>query len=315
MEESRPFMDQLAGATQQRGNPVVVGIDPRLGSLPDALTCNLDVSDPSRVAEAYRQFSCGIVDAVAQHVPAIKPQMAFFEQLGPAGMQALLDVIVHAQNQGLLVVLDGKRNDIGSTAEAYAQAYLGRRPHTVWGGDALTVSPYLGDDSLEPFVSACVKHAAGIFVLVKTSNPGGKTFQDLTASDKTIFEHVADVVERMASETVGTCGYGAVGAVAGATYPEQLGELRARMPHTWFLVPGFGAQGGGAADVAGAFDERGLGATINSSRGIIFAQRREPYSGRYSDAQWQEAAEAAALDMISALRAETRCSQLGNSAD
>ena len=312
MQDATPFIDRMSEAVCRCKNAVVVGIDPRLGSLPDVLTRDIDSSDPSQVAGAFQEFSYGIIDAVAEHVPAVKPQMAFFEELGPAGMVALQQVIDRANERGLLVVLDGKRNDIGSTAEAYARAYLGRKPHSAWGADALTVSPYLGDDSLEPFVSACVEHAAGIFVLVKTSNPGGKAFQDLCADQQHVYQHVAGVVEQLATKTVGACQYGAVGAVAGATYPEQLSELRALMPHTWFLVPGFGAQGGGAADVAGAFDERGLGAIVNSSRGIIFAQRREPYRDRYSDAQWQEAAEAATLDMIEALRAETHCSRLGS---
>lgn len=311
MPEALPFIDRLSEAVVRCRNAVVVGIDPRLASLPDVLTRDVDPQDAAQVAAAFQAFSFGIIDAVADHVPAVKPQMAFFEQLGPAGMLALQQVIDRATERGLQVVLDGKRNDIGSTAEAYAQAYVGRKPHSTWGADALTVSPYLGDDSLEPFVSACVDHAGGIFVLVKTSNPGGKTFQDLSVTQRPVYQHVAGLVEQLAAKTVGACQYGAVGAVVGATYPEQLDELRAFMPHTWFLVPGFGAQGGGAADVAGAFDSRGLGAIVNSSRGIIFAQRRAPYCDRYNDSQWQEAAEAATLDMIAALRAETRCAQLG----
>jgi orotidine-5'-phosphate decarboxylase len=209
-----------------------------------------------------------------------------------------------------LVILDAKRNDIGSTATAYAQAYLGRSPASVWGADSMTVSPYLGDDSLQPFVDVAAQRGAGLFVLVKTSNPGGRLFQDLKADGQPLYRHVGQLVERYAVETCGASGYGAVGAVVGATYPEQLAELRRSMPHTWFLVPGFGAQGGGAVDVAGGFDSQGLGAVINSSRGIIFAHARAEYKDRYGDARWQEAVEAATLDMIAQLREQTPAGRL-----
>ena len=198
------------------------------------------------------------------------------------------------------MIFDGKRNDIGSTAVAYANGILG--DESAWRADAVTVSPYLGDDSLEPFIEVAVRRAAGLFVLVKTSNPGGKLLQDLAVDGRPLYRHVADYVERRAAETAGTSGYGAVGAVAGATYPAQLAELRAVMPHTLFLVPGFGSQGGTARDVAGAFDSQGLGAVVNNSRGIIFAHRAKPYCDRFGAAQWQEAVEAATRNMIAALR-------------
>ncbi|MGW8257031.1 MAG: orotidine-5'-phosphate decarboxylase, partial [Thermoguttaceae bacterium] len=176
--------------------------------------------------------------------------------------------------KGLLVILDGKRNDIGSTAVAYARGFLGPGEKSPWGADALTVSPYLGHDSLQPFIEIAQQRAAGIFVLVKTSNPGGGMLQDLVADGQPVFVHLAEYIEQQARQTSGQCGYGIVGAVVGATYPRQLSELRAMMPHTWFLVPGYGAQGGSAADVAGAFDEHGKGAIVNNSRGIIFAHSK-----------------------------------------
>jgi orotidine-5'-phosphate decarboxylase len=163
----------------------------------------------------------------------------------------------------------------------------------------------LGDDSLEPFIDVAVKRAAGIFVLVKTSNPGGRMLQDLVAEGRPLYRHVAEYVEGQAVKTVGDCGYGAVGAVVGATYPAQLSELRAAMPHTWFLVPGFGSQGGTAQDVSAAFDATGGGAIVNNSRGIIFAHRAKPYAERFGDARWQEAIEAATRDMIEQLRDAT----------
>ena len=176
--------------------------------------------------------------------------------------------------------------------------------------DALTVNPYLGEDSLQPFIDVARERSAGIFVLVKTSNPGGRMLQDLPVGGRPVFAHVADYVERMAGETAGNCGYGIVGAVAGATYPRQLAELRAAMPHTWFLVPGYGAQGGSAADTAGAFDEHGKGAIINNSRGIIFAHSVKPYSERFGPSRWQEAVDSAARDMIAQLRADTPAGRL-----
>lgn len=293
------FTDALAEAVRERGNPVLVGLDPRWDLLPTPLTQGR-LGDLADRADAYRQFCLEVIDVVAPRVPAVKPQVAFFEELGPSGMEALRDVINYARQQGLLVIADAKRNDIGSTAEGYARGWLGRGK-SVWGADGLTVSPYLGEDSLMPFVNVALQRAAGIFVLVKTSNPGGALLQDLIADDRPVYRHTAELVDRLAAETRGQCGYGIVGAVAGATYPEQLSELREAMPHSWLLVPGYGAQGGGAADVAGAFDQDGLGAVINNARGIIFAHRQEAYRDRFGDAQWQRAVEGATETMISEL--------------
>ena len=309
------FATRLTQSIQRCQNPVLVGIDPRADQLPDGLLAESDRNNPQAVAEAYRLFGRGIIDVVAPLVAVVKPQAAFFEQLGPPGMNALYDVVQHAHQQGLMVILDGKRNDIGSTATAYADAYLGAGDASPWGADALTVSPYLGDDSLDPFVEVARQRDAGIFVLVKTSNPGGKCFQDLVPDGKPLYRHVAHLVEELAqaslpTEENATVAYGAVGAVVGATYPEQLEELRAAMPHSWFLVPGFGAQGGSAADVAGAFDEQGLGAVVNSSRGIIFAHARAPYDQQFGAARWQEAVEAATRDMIAQLQADTPAGKL-----
>lgn len=252
------------------------------------------------MADGFVRFCNGVSDVVASLVPIVKVQAAFFEELGPSGMAAMSEVISHAQARGLLVIVDAKRNDIGSTAAAYASAYLGRE-ESAWHADALTVSPYLGDDSLSPFVQIATERGAGVFVLVKTSNPGGRFLQDLVCDGDTIYRLVAAHVEQLAAAHVGECGYGAMGAVVGATYPEQLVELRQAMPHTWFLVPGFGSQGGTAMDVAGAFDSRGLGAIVNNSRGVIFAHERPEYRQRFGAARWQEAVEAATRQMIDEL--------------
>ncbi len=312
------FADRLVAACRRTRNPVVVGIDPRFEQLPAPLTAGIDPRDRRAVAAAYARFGCTIVDVVAGLVPAVKPQLAFYEQLGLDGMQALKQIVDHARTAGLLVILDGKRNDIGTTAEAYADGMLGA--DSAWRGDALTVSPYLGNDSLEPFVKTAAAREAGLFVLVKTSNAGSGQFQDRpfvgandSSSDqprKTLYRLVADEVERMSAANLGTSGYGIVGAVVGATYPEQMTELRTAMPHTIFLVPGYGAQGGSARDCAAAFDASGLGAVINNSRGIIFAHARKPYAETFGAGRWEQAVEQATRDMIAELRAETNVGRL-----
>lgn len=304
------FADRLAAAVERRRTPVMVGLDPRADSLPRGLLADDQRRDPQAVADAFERFSCGVIDVVRELVPVVKPQAAFFEQYGPAGMTALARVIDYARRHGLLVVLDGKRNDIGTTATAYAEAYLGAPPASPWGADALTVSPYLGDDSLTPFVDVARERGAGIFVLVKTSNPGGRMLQDLMIDGRPLYRVVGDYVEQLAAATCGDSGYGAVGAVVGATYPEQAAELRAAMPHTWFLVPGFGAQGGTARDVAAAFDASGRGAIVNNSRGIIFAHAAKAYKERFGDTRWQAAVEAATRDMIQQLAADSPAGRL-----
>ena len=306
----RPFSDRLDAAVRRCGTPVLVGLDPRAEMLPEGMLPLEGRVGCSEQAAAYGAFCRGVIDVVASLVPAVKPQAAFFEQLGPPGMTALAETIRYAEQKGLLVVLDGKRNDIGSTAAAYARGILGSEGQSPWGADAITVSPYLGDDSLRPFVDVAAERAAGVFVLVKTSNPGGGMFQDLLAEGRPLYRHVARYVEQLARQTAGGRGYGAVGAVVGATYPEQLAELRTEMPHAWFLVPGFGSQGGTAADVAAAFDPRGGGAIVNNSRGIIFAHARSPYAERFGPSRWQEAVEAATREMIEQLRSETPAGKL-----
>ena len=282
------FSQLLSEAVRQKGNPVLVGLDPRWESLPHS--CRSD-----DVAASFERFCNIIIDITSPLVPAVKPQSAFFEQYGPAGMTALHNVIRYAKQKGLIVIFDGKRNDIGSTAEAYAAGILGA--DSAWGADALTVSPYLGDDSIEPFVKTAVERHAGIYVLVKTSNAGGKMLQDLSIDGKTIYRRMAEYVEQLAQRTAGS-----VGAVVGATWAEQLAELRQVMPTAPLLVPGYGAQGGTAKDVAKAFHPNGSGALINNSRGIIFAHLKEPFQSQFGEARWQDAVEAAAKQMIGELR-------------
>src|SRR3972149_5476369 len=209
------FTDQLAAAAGRLASPVVVGLDPRWEQLPDSFRAAGGDASWATQARAYAEFSSGVIDVVASLVPAVKIQAAFFEQLGPAGMTAMAAVIEHAHERGLLVILDGKRNDIGSTAVAYARGYLGRGA-SAWQADALTISPYLGDDSLAPFVEVATERGGGLFLLPKTSNPGSGMLQDLEADGKKIYRRVAQHVELLATESEGDCGYGSVGAVVGA---------------------------------------------------------------------------------------------------
>ena len=195
-------------------------------------------------------------------------------------MRTLAETIAYAKEKGLFVITDGKRNDIGSTMEAYAAAHMGRTAvgsalYHPFGGDALTVNGYLGSDGIRPLLQVCREEDTGIFVLVKTSNPSSGELQDRLLGEETVYAYMGDMCEQWGTELPGQYGYSGVGAVVGATYPEQLAALRQRLPHTWFLVPGYGAQGGGARDVAGAFDANGLGAVINSSRGILCAWKKE----------------------------------------
>ncbi len=295
------FTDRLVKAIQSKGTSLIVGLDPRLQRLPASLRDSIHEHDWRKIADSFKRFCTEVINVVAPLVPAVKPQSAFFEQLGPLGMVALAEVIDHAKDAGLMVILDGKRNDIGSTAVAYAQAYLGQRPSCAWSCDALTVNPYLGDDSLLPMLEHAVAAGSGLFALVKTSNPGSRTFQELPLDDgRRLYQAIAQWIESQAAKTTGQFGYGILGAVIGATHPEHLAELRQSMPHTFFLLPGFGAQGGQAADVKAAFDETGLGAVVNSSRKIIFAYEDRQYA---NSADWQSAVESATCDAISQLAA------------
>lgn len=297
------FSQRLHQAIRRRGTPALVGLDPRLDQLPVAIVDAAEQRGGEAVevaASAFEEFCCRVVDVVAPLVPAVKPQAAFFEQWGPAGCAALARVIRHARRAGLVVICDAKRGDIGSTARAYAEAYLaGEDPAAAaWAADALTVNPYLGRDALEPFVEVAAERDAGLYVLVRTSNPGAALFQDLVDDERPVYRHVAALVEEWSAAAVDEDGFGSVGAVVGATYPEELAELRAAMPHVPLLVPGYGSQGGDAADVAAAFTSGGLGAVVNSSRGINFAYRREPYAGEFGEERWEEAIEAATRQMI-----------------
>lgn len=303
------FADRLAAAVRAKGNAVCVGLDPRWEWLPEEIR-RRHGETLSTAAAAFEEFGSRVLDVVAPLVPVVKPQMAFFELCGPAGLAALQRLIDKARRLGLLVILDGKRNDIAATAAAYADAalgpvLLGGREHVVWQADALTVNPYLGEDAVEPFLASARKAGCGVFVLVRTSNPGAGRFQDLPCGTppRPLFVHVAEAVADWSRQNLGSCGLGDVGAVVGATHPHELARVRRTAPEAVFLVPGYGAQGGSAADTAGAFRPDGLGAVVNSSRGIIF-----PFAP--ADTNWERRVERAAQAAIAELRSATPMGQL-----
>jgi orotidine-5'-phosphate decarboxylase len=262
-----------------------------------------DKSPTQAAAYAIIEFNKGIIDAVADIVPVVKPQIAFYEIYGAEGVRAYEETLKYAKSKGLLTIADAKRNDIGSTAQAYAKSFLGEVEifedenevvMPIFDADSVTINPYLGWDGIKPFIDEAEKYGKGMFILVKTSNNSSGDLQDLEmANGMAFYEMVGHLVDSWGADLVGESGYNSVGAVVGATYPEQAKKLRKIMPNSIFLVPGYGAQGGGAADVAPCFNKDGLGAIVNSSRGIIFAYERLGFDPN----AYAEAAQAAVLEM------------------
>lgn len=277
-------LDRLIEAIAQKQNPTVAGLDPKLSYIPEYIRAkayqqygkNLDGA-----AAAILSYNKQLIDALSDIVPAVKPQCAYYEMYGWQGMKTLAETIAYAKEKGMFVITDGKRNDIGTTMEAYVAAHLGEtdvegQSMEAFGGDALTVNGYLGSDGITPVIDICKKQDKGMFVLVKTSNKSSGEIQnqELTGGE-TLYYTMGMMCERWGEQLNGKYGYSGVGAVVGATYPAQLEELRECLSHTFFLVPGYGAQGGGANDVLPGFDKNGLGAVVNSSRGLLCAWQKE----------------------------------------
>lgn len=293
-------LDRLIEGIVKLQNPTVAGLDPKLDYIPNfikekAFTQYGETLEGA--AAALLEFNKGLIDALCGIVPAVKPQCAYYEMYGWQGVKAFYDTVSYAKQKGMFVITDGKRNDIGTTMQAYAVAHLGSvevgsKRCTPFGGDALTVNPYLGSDGIRPLLDTCEDEDKGIFVLVKTSNPSSGELQDqIFEGGESLYETVGQYCEEWGDSLPGKYGYSGVGAVVGATYPEQLSELRRDLTHTFFLVPGYGAQGGGAKDVAPAFDSNGLGAVVNASRSILCAWQK-------ADAPEQDYAKAAAQEAI-----------------
>lgn len=297
------FADRLNAKIKEKGSAICVGLDPRLEQIPDFIKeekAAKHKNDMTAAAESILAFNKGIIDAVCDLVPVVKPQLAFYEQYGHEGVRAFEETLQYAREKGLLTIADAKRGDIGSTAEAYAKAFLGKvdvngKEVASFDADAVTVNPYLGFDGVKPFLKECRTYGKGIFVLIKTSNVSSADLQDLEMKDNNaVYEIMAQYLESWGADDVGDSGYSFVGAVVGATFPDQAKKLRKLMPRNIFLVPGYGAQGGSAKDVKACFNEDGLGAIINSSRGIIFAWEN---SDRFTEKDYGEAARQAVLTM------------------
>lgn len=278
---SNNLADRLSERIKETRAPIVVGLDPRLNQIPLVYREGCDQSFAG-AAEAIVRFNRAVIDAACELVPAVKPQIAFYEQFGHEGIRVFEETVAYAKEKGLIVIADAKRNDIGSTARAYATAYLsdidvfGKKLPSPYAADFLTVSPYEGAEGIEPFFGTARDTNKGVFVLVKTSNPGSLMLQTARCDNsKTVAVTLAELIDKQADDTVGECGYSAIGAVVGATYPQEALTLRAAMPRSWLLVPGYGAQGANGADIVASFGADGLGAVVNSSRGIIFAYEKE----------------------------------------
>lgn len=288
------IIDQLIEKIIAMQNPTCVGLDTQLDYLPAEMREGVETCE--QAADAILAFNKKIVDSVCDIVPAVKVQIAYYEQYGAAGVAAFLATVAYAKEKGLFVIADCKRNDIGSTAARYSAAYLGEtalgdKTVRVAGCDFLTVNAYLGTDGVAPFLDDCKKFDTGLFILVKTSNPSSGELQDLKLADgRTVYECMGDMVEGWGAEFVGKYGYSAIGAVVGATHPAEAKILRDRLAHTFFLVPGYGAQGGNAEMLKNCFDKNGLGGIVNNSRGILCAYKKN--GGTY-----YEAARAACIAM------------------
>ncbi len=283
------IIDKLIERIIETENPTVVGLDPKLDFIPKHIQ-----EKHTSVTDMFLEFNKAIIDSIYDLVPAVKPQIAMYEEYGIKGLECYIETVAYAKSKGLLVIGDAKRGDIASTAKSYSLGHLGKEHFSV---DFLTVNPYMGYDSVEPFEEEMGKFDRGLFLLVKTSNPLSFQIQNLELKDgRMVYEEVAKLTAEWGAKFMGNYGYSSVGAVVGATHKEELEHIRSLVPNVFFLVPGYGAQGGTAEDVACAFDENGLGAIVNSSRGIIAAYKNEKYK-EYGEEKFAEASRQAVIDM------------------
>ena len=296
-------IDNLIQKIKETKNPTVMGLDPRYDMIPEVVR-NKYSNDLEGISKAILEYNKELIDNTYDIIPAIKPQLAFYEMFGIEGMKAFKETCEYAKQKGMVVIADAKRGDIGSTAKGYSNAYLGEtnmgnETISVFDNiDFLTVNPYLGVDSIAPFVEDCIKYDKGIFVLVKTSNPSSGELQDLKLENgEKVYEHVATLVEKWGEEVRGETGYSSVAAVVGATYPEQLKEIREKAPHTYFLIPGYGAQGGKAGDIALGFDANGLGGIVNASRSLMCAYKSDLWKDKFTQEDYGKATRAEAIRM------------------
>ena len=294
-------IDRLIDKIKQTNNPTVMGLDPRFDMLPKCVTDKYDKTLEG-VSKAILEYNKALIDETCDIIPAVKPQIAFYEMFGIPGLEAFKETCKYAKEKGMIVIADIKRGDIGSTAQGYSNAFLGKtkigdHEESIFDVDFVTVNPYMGTDCVKPFVEDCKKYDKGIFILVKTSNPSSGELQDLKLENgKEVYMQVAGLVEKWGEDLVGKYGYSSVSAVVGATYPEQLEQIRSKAPHTYFLIPGYGAQGGKAEDIALGFDKNGLGGIVNASRSLMCAYKSEIWKNQFTE-EYAKATRAEALRM------------------
>ena len=294
-------IDLLIEKIKETNNPTVMGLDPRYEMLPECIK-NKYGKDVKSVCEGILEYNKNLIDNTYDIIPAVKPQIAFYEMFGIEGMKCFKETCKYAKEKGMIVIADIKRGDIGTTAAGYSNAYLGRTlvgdsEESFYDIDWVTVNPYLGIDGVKPFIEDCIKYNKGIFVLVKTSNKSSGELQDLKLEDgKTVYEKVAELLNSWGEELIGEHGYSSVASVVGATYPIQIKKLREIMPNSYFLIPGYGAQGGKAEDIALGF-ENGLGGIVNASRSLMCAFKSDRWKDKFSDEEYAKATRAEALRM------------------
>ena len=295
-------IDRLINKIKETNNPTVIGLDPRYELLPKCLLEKYP-NTLEGVSQAIVEYNKALIDETYDVIPAVKPQIAFYEMFGIPGMKAFEETCKYAKQKGMIVIADIKRGDIGSTAQGYSNAYLGKtkigeKEESIFDVDFVTVNPYMGTDCVKPFIEDCKKYGKGIFILVKTSNPSSGELQDEKLENgEEVYVKVAKLVEEWGKELRGEYGYSSIAAVVGATYPKQLKEIREIAPHTYFLIPGYGAQGGKAEDIALGFDKNGLGGIVNASRSLMCAYKSELWKDKFAEKDYAKATRAEALRM------------------
>ena len=287
-------IDRLIEKIKETNNPTVMGLDPRYDMLPNCVRQKYGQT-LDEVCKAILEYNKSLIDSTYDIIPAVKPQIAFYEMFGIPGMEAFKETCRYAKEKGMIVIADIKRGDIGSTAAGYSNAFLGKTPigeneEAIYDVDFVTLNPYMGIDSIKPFIDDCKKYDKGAFILVKTSNPSSGDLQDLKLENgEEIYTKVAKLVENWGEDLVGKYGYSSIAAVVGATYPEQLKQIRETAPHTFFLIPGYGAQGGKAGDIALGFDKNGIGGIINASRSLMCAYKSDKWKDKVKEEDYANA--------------------------
>ena len=295
-------IDKLIAKIKETKNPTVIGLDPKYEMLPECVK-NKYGKTLEDISKAILEFNKELIDATCDIIPAVKVNIAFYEMYGLEGMKAFEETCKYAKEKGMIVIADIKRGDIGSTAKAYSNAFLGKtkigeKEESIYDVDFVTLNPYMGIDSIKPFIEDCQKYGKGAFVIDKTSNPSSGELQDLKLeTGEEVYTKVAKLVEEWGKDLIGKYGYSSISTVVGATYPKQLQELRKTAPHTFFLIPGYGAQGGKAEDIALGFDENGIGGIVNSSRGLMYAYKSDLWKDKYTEEDFAKATRAEAIRM------------------